>query len=486
MSIVYRSVKGSKLTSDEVDGNFRYLDSSINPDRIISLGTETIVGNEYTYEGYTWQLGGVQINNIGNPIQIVLPSATTGFKRNDISVFKANGTIERIAGIETDGEIVSTPDVPEGTLYFKTYFIDGNVVESEPEPPVIDGSIFKKKSENSSLKITATGEEQIINLSLGGQMHYIVTSTALISVAGFSPHLLNMGGNPLYPGQDLIFENQTGNPVTLINAHTIAPIKFNEGADIIVPNGGKIWFRINEEFAKIIMKSWSDIDLSTKADLVAGKVPSSQLPSYVDDVLEFANLAAFPATGESGKIYVALDTNLQYRWSGSAYMQIGGGKSQQIRAFYPSWNFNALNTWRSWNRNTSNMLVSDVNQSLGTGVIPSSFVDSNFILITNATKLKKVYWSLRDPASSGMPTIEIYIKSFTFNNGVGRGSERNNQVLIQESWNLPGVSVNGYKDDFTIAAHTLDAITGIQIAYRQTTGTIGVPIQGVQLILEFE
>ena len=56
MSIVYRSVKGSKLTSDEVDGNFRYLDSSINPDRIISLGTETIVGNEYTYEGYTWQL----------------------------------------------------------------------------------------------------------------------------------------------------------------------------------------------------------------------------------------------------------------------------------------------------------------------------------------------------------------------------------------------------------------------------------------------
>lgn len=298
------------------------LHNSLNPDRIISLGTETIVGNEYTYEGYTWQLGGVQINNIGNPIQIVLPSATTGFKRNDISVFKSDGTIERIAGTETDGEIVSTPDVPEGTLYFKTYFIDGNVIESEPEPPTINGSIFKKKSENSSLKITATGEEQIINLSLGGQMHYIVTSTALISVAGFSPHLLNMGGNPLYPGQDLIFENQTGNPVTLINAHTIAPIKFNEGADIIVPNGGKLWFRINEEFAKLMMKSWSEVDLSTKADLVGGKVPASQLPSYVDDVLEFTDLASFPATGESGKIYVALDTNYTYRWSGSAYVKI--------------------------------------------------------------------------------------------------------------------------------------------------------------------
>ena len=53
-----------------------------------------------------------------------------------------------------------------------------------------------------------------------------------------------------------------------------------------------------------------------------GKVPSTQLPSYVDDVLEFANFAAFPVTGESGKIYVTLDTNLTYRWSGSIYVEI--------------------------------------------------------------------------------------------------------------------------------------------------------------------
>ena len=53
-----------------------------------------------------------------------------------------------------------------------------------------------------------------------------------------------------------------------------------------------------------------------------GKVPSSQLPSYVDDVLEYASVSAFPATGESGKIYVALDTNLTYRWTGSEYVNI--------------------------------------------------------------------------------------------------------------------------------------------------------------------
>ena len=70
-----------------------------------------------------------------------------------------------------------------------------------------------------------------------------------------------------------------------------------------------------------------DTALPAKADLVAGKVAASQLPSYVDDVLEFADLASFPATGETGKIYIAINNppttpTAQYRWSGSAYVII--------------------------------------------------------------------------------------------------------------------------------------------------------------------
>ena len=53
-----------------------------------------------------------------------------------------------------------------------------------------------------------------------------------------------------------------------------------------------------------------------------GQVPAAQLPSFVDDVLEYASKASFPATGESGKIYVALDDNLTWRWSGTAYVEI--------------------------------------------------------------------------------------------------------------------------------------------------------------------
>ena len=63
--------------------------------------------------------------------------------------------------------------------------------------------------------------------------------------------------------------------------------------------------------------------LGKKADLdSSGKVPISQLPSYVSDIKEYSSAGAFPAEGEEGKIYVAKDTNLTYRWGGTAYVEI--------------------------------------------------------------------------------------------------------------------------------------------------------------------
>ena len=53
-----------------------------------------------------------------------------------------------------------------------------------------------------------------------------------------------------------------------------------------------------------------------------GKVLTSQLPSFVDDVIEAENFAVLPNEGETGKIYVTLDDNKTYRWSGSTYVEI--------------------------------------------------------------------------------------------------------------------------------------------------------------------
>lgn len=71
-----------------------------------------------------------------------------------------------------------------------------------------------------------------------------------------------------------------------------------------------------------------------------GKVPSSQLPSFVDDVIEVDDYAHLPITGESGKIYVTKDTNKTYRWSGTAYVEISESLAlgnTHSTAFYGDW-----------------------------------------------------------------------------------------------------------------------------------------------------
>lgn len=66
--------------------------------------------------------------------------------------------------------------------------------------------------------------------------------------------------------------------------------------------------------------------------ITSGTIDAARLPSYVDDVLEYANLAGFPGTGTAGKIYLAIDTNKAYRWSGSAYVYITSGAVDSVNA----------------------------------------------------------------------------------------------------------------------------------------------------------
>jgi hypothetical protein len=76
--------------------------------------------------------------------------------------------------------------------------------------------------------------------------------------------------------------------------------------------------------------SASDIPNLDASKITTGTISADRLPSYVDDVLEFANLASFPDPGETGKIYIALDTNKVYRWSGSVYVYITSGAVDSV------------------------------------------------------------------------------------------------------------------------------------------------------------
>lgn len=74
----------------------------------------------------------------------------------------------------------------------------------------------------------------------------------------------------------------------------------------------------------VYTRSETTLALSQKADLVNGTVPSNQLPSYVDDVVEYTT-NTLPIVGESGKIYITTDTNRTWRWSGNQYVEISNG-----------------------------------------------------------------------------------------------------------------------------------------------------------------
>jgi len=121
-------------------------------------------------------------------------------------------------------------------------------------------------------------------------------------------------------------------PGTFPNVGGGSAITTTEPLNALVSNG-TYWF-IGVEIPIAANGAWGSIEgnietqtdlqdaLDLKADLVDGKVPASQLPSYVDDVVEVANYAALPSTGETGKIYITIDNNKVYRWSGSAYIEI--------------------------------------------------------------------------------------------------------------------------------------------------------------------
>jgi phage-related tail fiber protein len=116
----------------------------------------------------------------------------------------------------------------------------------------------------------------------------------------------------------------TGNAATatkLVTARTINGVSFDGSANITI-NAVDSTARVAST-EKGVANGVATLDAS-------GLVPISQLPSYVDDVVEYANLAGFPVTGASGKIYVALDTNKTYRWSGSAYIYITSGAVDSV------------------------------------------------------------------------------------------------------------------------------------------------------------
>lgn len=122
-------------------------------------------------------------------------------------------------------------------------------------------------------------------------------------------------------GDQTAITGNAGTATTLATARNINGVSFDGSANITI-NAVDSTARI----ASSLIGSASGVcplDASSK-------ITTTYLPSYVDDVLEYTDLASFPVTGETGKIYVDLATNKTYRWSGSAYIYITSGAVDSV------------------------------------------------------------------------------------------------------------------------------------------------------------
>jgi len=144
------------------------------------------------------------------------------------------------------------------------------------------------------------------NTSDAGKPVSTATSTAL---AGKEP-TVTAGNASQYWRGDKSFQNLDKSAVGLSNV--------DNTADVSKPVSTATQTALNAKEAtanRNVANGYAGLDAT-------GLIPAGLLPSYVDDVLEYTNLAGFPATGETGKIYVDKATSKIYRWSGSVYVEI--------------------------------------------------------------------------------------------------------------------------------------------------------------------
>lgn len=145
--------------------------------------------------------------------------------------------------------------------------------------------------------------------------------------------------------------------------------------------GGTRNYKIQDILSLIGISDVDDLQdtLTQKADLVNGLVASSQLPSFVDEVVEADDFASLPETGALGRIYITIDNNKTYRWSGSTYIEvkddhavwgsIDGILSNQTdlqNALNAKGNLTGGNTWNGTQAFSSNILL----QSIGATTQP--------------------------------------------------------------------------------------------------------------------
>ena len=156
-----------------------------------------------------------------------------------------------------------------------------------------------------------------------------------------------------------------------------------------------------------------------------GKIPSENLPSYVDDVIEFATKEDFPSEGEKGKIYIASDTGFTYRWAETQYAQVSSEDIATIKSEVKN-------------------IKSTIDEKLLPSTIEVKHLRGELEVIPKA--LKDVVWPYQAYSLNINPSFPVYNDYIMF---VGTYSEEEPTASIKNAFDKTGVYIEG-DDNSTI------------------------------------
>lgn len=242
-----------------------------NTNSIISLGTITRDGNEFTFSvGFVWKINGVTYQNTA-PVVLTIAEASEGFTRIDNALLNNSNTIELQQGLES-ASIALKPVAPDTNIVLTSWNISGTTISDTEDP--INGTSFVKKSFFAPFISTVTGADAIIPLDPNGYTEIRLTDASLTSIAGFDLSLITgvSTAEVPYNGKPYIIRNLTGNDITIKNELGAAdfPFRLSGGADLVFPNGQAIYVLYDAAGFNEIFKSWSTgtTDISGKQDKI--------------------------------------------------------------------------------------------------------------------------------------------------------------------------------------------------------------------------
>jgi hypothetical protein len=240
---------------------------------------------------------------------------------NNTGVSIAKGKVVYVTGSQGQRLTVALADADTELLSKDTIGITAEAIADQAEGFIIIAGVLTNISTTGFLD----GDTVFLSQTAGGYTKIPPSDPAHLVILGFVVKGGSGGAGSIYVKVDNGYELEE-----LHNVSDAAKTSIVDADAVLLRDSAdnNLWKRLTWANLKAAVKTYLDTFKGVAGGYASldgsGKVPASELPSYVDDVIEVANYAALPVTGETGKIYITLDNNKSYRWSGSVYVEIAG------------------------------------------------------------------------------------------------------------------------------------------------------------------